>query len=163
MKFTRCLALTGAALVGAAVASGFPRRIGLSASEAAVSLPGDLLMPTADTVLDRGVRIDASPEIVWRVIEQAFEDEEASRILAREENSCLILSVPTPGFEDEGRSGTVVFALLPLTPERTLLHLRERHVAGPESSSVALGARLALESFTAMRMLRDIKRAALGL
>lgn len=160
MKITRCLALTGALLAGAALATGFPKRIGLTASEARVCLPGDLLLPGADTVVDRGVRIDAAPSQVWRVIERAFEDEEESRVLAREEGSCLILSVPTPGFEDEGREGTLVFAILPLTHDRTLLHLRERHLAGPELPPAALQARLGLEAFAAMRTLLDIRRAA---
>lgn len=154
------IALAGAALLAGAIATGFPKRIGLTASEAAVSLPGDLLLPGADAVADRGIRIDAAPEAVWRVIEKAFEDEEESRVLAREEGSCLILSVPTPGFEDEGREGTLVFAILPLTHDRTLLHLRERHTAGPELPSAALQARLGVEALAAMRMLVDIKRAA---
>ena len=41
-----------AAAVGVA-ATGFPRRLGLTASQAAVSLPGDLLVPGADVVADR--------------------------------------------------------------------------------------------------------------
>ena len=48
-----------AAAVGVA-ATGFPRRLGLTASQAAVSLPGDLLVPGADVVADRGIEVPAS-------------------------------------------------------------------------------------------------------
>ena len=52
-----CLSLVGS--VCALAATGFPRRIGLTASQADVSLPGDLLLPGANVVVDRGIAIDA--------------------------------------------------------------------------------------------------------
>lgn len=146
----------------AAWASGFPSRIGLTASEAAVSLPGDLLEPAASVVVDRAVRIDAPPAAVWRVLEAAFEDEDEQRVLARVENEALILRVPAPGLEDEeDLSGTCVFALLPLPNNRTLLHLRERHLSRAELPDALLRALLAVESVSTMRMLAGIRRAAL--
>ena len=50
-----CLSLVGG--VCALAATGFPRRIGLTASQADVSLPGDLLLPGANVVVDRGIAI----------------------------------------------------------------------------------------------------------
>ena len=44
-----CLSLVGG--VCALAATGFPRRIGLTASQADVSLPGDLLLPGANVVV----------------------------------------------------------------------------------------------------------------
>lgn len=160
MKLAHRLALVGLTTVGLALVSGFPKRIGLTASEAAVSLPGDLLLPGADVVVDRGIRIDAPVDRVWRILDAAFEEDDEGRLLAKEENDCLVLSVPTPGFEDEDRTGTCVLALLPLPNGRTLLHLRERHFAGPEAPRALLYAMLGAESPSAMRMLADVKRAA---
>ena len=152
------LGLAGAAL--GAWATGFPKRIGLTASEASVSLPGDLLVPNPGVVVDRGIRIDAPVEAVWRVVEAAYEGDEA-RVVAREENSCLILRVPAPGLGDEDElSGTCVFALLPLPNGRTLLHLRERHASRDDAPDGFLLAILALESVSTMRMLCDIRSAA---
>ena len=53
MKIRHVLALGVLGCAGAICATGFPRRIGLTRSEAAVSLPGDLELPNADVVVDR--------------------------------------------------------------------------------------------------------------
>ena len=45
-----CLSLVAGAC--AVAATGFPRRIGLTASQADVSLPGDLILPGANVVVD---------------------------------------------------------------------------------------------------------------
>lgn len=67
-----------AGLIGAAgaacAATGFPVRTGLTRSQAAVSLPGDLLLPTAPIVADRAVRIRATPERVWPWLTQIGQD-----------------------------------------------------------------------------------------
>ncbi len=162
MRIRCAAALSASALAVAVWATGFPKRIGLTASEAAVSLPGDLIIAAADVVVDRGIRIDADARTVWSVLVGAFEDDEASRVIAREEEEALILAVPTPGLEDEDDlPGTCVFALLPLTNGRTLLHLRERHQScEPDAPKAALWTGLALESVTAMMLLHDIKKAA---
>ena len=49
-----CLSLVAGAC--AVAATGFPRRIGLTASQADVSLPGDLILPGANVVVDRDRR-----------------------------------------------------------------------------------------------------------
>ena len=51
MKIRHVLALGVLGCAGAICATGFPRRIGLTRSEAAVSLPGDLELPNADVVV----------------------------------------------------------------------------------------------------------------
>lgn len=160
MKKRYIAALGLGAIAAAAYVTGFPKRIGLTASEAAVSLPGDLLLPNPGVVVDRGIRIEAPADAVWRVLEQSFEGDE-SRVVAREENSALILRIPAPGLADEDDfSGTCVFALLPLGQGRTLLHMRERHPSREDAPDAALLGVLAAESFSTMRMLSDIRKAA---
>ena len=100
-----CLSLVAGAC--AIAATGFPRRIGLTASQADVSLPGDLILPGANVVVDRGI------------------------------------------------------ALLPLSPSRTLLHIRERHEAQGRDRALAW-AGVAAESASSLSMLRDLRDACVG-
>ncbi|MDC4232974.1 hypothetical protein M3T53_04510 [Actinomyces sp. B33] len=161
MRRRSLIALTAAAACGVA-ASGFPRRLGLTSSQASVSLPGDLLIPDADVVVDRGIEIAAPVEDVWAVLESAFEG--GDQEIAREESDYLLMRAPAPGNaradEDEDEQGTCVVALVPITSGRTLVHLRERHRSGGDR--LALWAGVLAESVSTMLMLRDIRAAVLA-
>lgn len=52
-KFAAGTAAAASAVACVAAATGFPRRVGLTRSEAALSLPGDLLLPVAPVQADR--------------------------------------------------------------------------------------------------------------
>ena len=154
LRTLACLSLIGGAC--ALAASGFPRRIGLTASQADVSLPG------ANVVVDRGVAIDAPASVVWGVLARAFEPEDESTIVDVEEEDHVLMRVAAPGApEGAPASGTCVIALLPLSPSRTLLHIRERHEAsGRELALVWAG--VTAESLSSLSMLRDIREACVG-
>ena len=158
LRTLACLSLIGGAC--ALAASGFPRRIGLTASQADVSLPGDLLLPGANVVVDRGVAIDAPASVVWDVLGRAFEPEDESTIVDVEEEDHVLMRVAAPGAPAGApASGTCVIALLPLS--RTLLHIRERHEAsGRELALVWAG--VTAESLSSLSMLRDIREACVG-
>ena len=79
LRTLACLSLVGG--VCALAATGFPRRIGLTASQADVSLPGDLLLPGANVVVDRGIAIDAPASVVWDVLGHVFEPADESMIM----------------------------------------------------------------------------------
>ncbi len=70
----------------ACLATGFPVRTGLTRSRAAVSLPGDLLLPTAPIVADRAVTIDAPPQRVWPWLTQIGRDHAESSCWTAVEN-----------------------------------------------------------------------------
>ncbi|WP_026460152.1 hypothetical protein [Schaalia suimastitidis] len=154
-------AVLGVAAVACAIrATGFPSRIGLTRSQAALSLPGDLLAPGADVVVDRAIVVHAHPQAVWQVIETAFHAH-GDDVIASEEEDCLILRVPLPGLDhDDDRSGVCTLALLPEANGTTRIHLRERHTSTPDVPAWRLRTLLAAESASAMLMLRDIKAAA---
>lgn len=57
-----------------AAATGWPVRQGLTRSEAAVSLPGDLLLPGATVVADRATTIQAPAASVWPWLTQIGQD-----------------------------------------------------------------------------------------
>ncbi len=67
-KRTKVLGLL-AALGGAAVYLGYPTRRGLTKAQAEVSMPGDLLLPTASYVADRRVEVPLTPQQVWPFVE----------------------------------------------------------------------------------------------
>ena len=57
--------------------------------------------------------------------------------------------------------GATVIALLPLSPSRTLLHIRERHEAsGRELALVWAG--VSAESLSSLSMLRDLREACMA-
>ena len=155
-----CLSLVGGAC--ALAATGFPRRSGLTASQADVSLPGDLLLPGANVVVDRGIAIDAPASVVWDVLGHVFEPaDESSIIEIADEDHVLMHGAAPAAPEDAPASGTCVIALLPLSPSRTLLHIRERHEAhGRERALVWAG--VAAESLSSLSMLRDLRDACLA-
>ena len=147
-----CLSLVAGAC--AVAATGFPRRIGLTASQADVSLPGDLILPGANVVVDRGIAIDAPASVVWDVLGHVFEPEDESTIIDIADEDHILM-------EGAEASGTCVIALLPLSPSRTLLHIRERHVAEGRGRALAW-AGVAAESLSSLSMLRDLRDACVG-
>lgn len=95
-----------------------------------MSLPGDLILPGANVVVDRGIAIDAPASVVWDVLGHVFEPEDESTIIDIEDEDHILMRVAPPAAPEGAQaSGTCVIALLPLSPSRTLLHIRERHVA----------------------------------
>ena len=131
-----CLSLAAGAC--AVAATGFPRRIGLTASQADVSLPGDLILPGANVVVDRGIAIDAPASVVWDVLGHVFEPEDESTIIDIEDEDHILMRVAPPAApEGAEASGTCVISLLPLSPSRTLLHIRERHEAQGRDRALA--------------------------
>ena len=150
LRTLACLSLVAGAC--AVAATGFPRRIGLTASQADVSLPGDLVLPGANVVVDRGIAIDAPASIVWDVLGHVFEPEDESTIIDIEDEDHILMRVAPPGApEGAEASGTCVIALLPLSPSRTLG--RER---------VLVWAGVTAESLSSLSMLRDLRDACVG-
>lgn len=160
LRTLACLTLAGGAC--ALAATGFPRRIGLTSSQADVSLPGDLLLPGANVVVDRGIAIDAPASVVWDVLGHAFEPADESTIIEIADEDHVLMRVAAPGAPEGAlASGTCVIALLPLSPSRTLLHIRERHEAQGRDRALAW-AGVAAESLSSLSMLRDLRDACVG-
>ena len=160
LRTLACLTLAGGAC--ALAATGFPRRIGLTSSQADVSLPGDLLLPGAKVVVDGGISFDAPASVVWDVLGHAFEPADESTIIEIADEDHVLMRVAAPGApEGSPASGTCVIALLPLSPSRTLLHIRERHEAsGRELALVWAG--VSAESLSSLSMLRDLREACMA-
>ena len=96
LRTLACLTLAGGAC--ALAATGFPRRIGLTSSQADVSLPGDLLLPGANVVVDRGIAIDAPASLVWDVLGHAFEPADESTIIEIADEDHVLMRVAAPRY-----------------------------------------------------------------
>lgn len=164
MRVRSAIAVTALAAVAGVAATGFPRRLGLTASQAAVSLPGDLLVPGADVVADRGIEVPAPAALVWEVLDAAFEPDGSVDVVARERGEYLLLRSGGPDSpeEEEGEESSCVIALLPITAGRTLVHIRERHKAG-EGGRARLWARIIAQSWATASLLREIRSASVAL
>lgn len=148
------------AAVGTAAFMGFPHRVGLSVDEAAATLPGDNELPDVDLVIDRGIRIAATPEKVWAVVSAAFHADSADDVVESIENEALVTRVAGPGLGEDDRSGIATIAIRPLGDGEVLLHVRERHQSTPEVSLWKMRVILAAETMSVLGMLGDIKEAA---
>ena len=75
MRHRSALVLPALALAGGGVlATGFPARTGLTRSQAAVSLPGDLVLPGATVIADRATLNSAPAERIWPWLTQLGQD-----------------------------------------------------------------------------------------
>lgn len=126
--------ITGACLLGIAgvaglVASGFPRRVGLTRSEAALSLPGDLVFPQAPIVGDRATSVATPLEALWSETAALVDNYQnawgRSLLLESEEDQYARVWRTVDGEEDWDASLAAV--LLPGVDGRTTLHIRERY------------------------------------
>lgn len=164
MKIRSMVALGGLGAAGLAFATGFPRRIGATRLEAALSLPGDDLLAQAPVVVDRAVDIEATPDTVWAVLHMLLDEEEEMLIRAEVENQSLVLAsadvdrdmVDTAADVD----ATWAFVLTARADGTTRLHLRERHQPHNTAALLAAWADVTASSWTTMRVLYDVKRVA---
>lgn len=145
MRLLRKWALAALGAGAALAYSGFPRRVGVTRSQADLSLPGDLLLPTADVQADRAHEFRASPAELWPAV-LAVEDlyaylwDRPLTVVAEEPGELLILA--TPSHLDDWHA-TLTAALLPSTDGRTVVHLRERYQGKrPLTVTTALAAPL---------------------
>lgn len=163
MRIRSAVVVAALAAAAGAAATGFPRRLGLTASQAAVSLPGDLLVPGADVVADRGIEVPAPAALVWEVLDAAFEPDGSVDVVAREAGEYLLFRSGGPDSpEGEGGESSCVIALLPVSGGRTLVHIRERHKAG-EDGKARLWARIVAQSWATACLLREIRSASMAL
>ena len=133
-KLTKVLLGGAAAGVVALGAFGFPKRVGLTKARAAVSMPGDLVLPSAQSVVDRSVVVEASPQSVWPYVIQLRHDfkdlwDAPVKTEVIEEPNLVIWRTGEPASEDDldlfDASAAVV--LEPVSEHETRIHVRERY------------------------------------
>ena len=142
----RTAIVTAAAVAGLAVYAGFPRRVGATSTDAAQSLPGDLLLPTARFQADRKVVLPGLPsalsasaprirelyEQLWRTeLELAFAGSGAA--LAQSAQSAPLGQTPGALAAWTGQLGQIPVSLAvtftPAPDGQTAVHVRERYDA----------------------------------
>lgn len=130
MRIRTLAALSLVAGACAVAATGFPRRIGLTASQADVSLPGDLILPGANVVVDRGIAIDAPASVVWDVLGHVFEPEDESTIIDIEDEDHILMRVAPPaspeGARPRARASSLCCSCLPRARSCTSVNVTRR-------------------------------------
>lgn len=131
-KWVTACVLGGAGLAGLVAVSGFPARVGLTRSEAALSLPGDLLFPQAPLCADRSGSLPATRADLWPDVLSLAEL--YSDIWSRE----LVLECEEDGYAAIWRTteenaaeweASLSAVLLPGVDGQVTLRLRERYTA----------------------------------
>ena len=149
-KFAKAILLPAAGLAALAY-MGFPARVGLTASQAQVSMPGDLLLPTAAVQGDRAVVASGTPEEVWPLaleLQSLYEDlfDSELAVVYRQAPDLVVWEAVMPARDDDHDQdlfrATVAVALRPVSGG-TMIHVRERYavldgVRGRFAASVVL-------------------------
>ncbi|WP_175955804.1 hypothetical protein [Schaalia sp. Marseille-Q2122] len=164
MGLRTILTLAGVAGAAAIVATGFPKRIGVTRNEAEIVLPGDDILPAASFVTDRAVSIEATPEVVWSVLKNVVQEDDDMSVVIDDENAALVLASAEVAVDEHGTAkdvdATWAFVLIPEDVNRTRLHLRERHQPHCMTAQAACWADATFMSLMTMNILRDIKLLA---
>lgn len=123
--------VVGAGLGAAMWTSGWPRRVGLTKSEALLSLPGDLLIPMSAYQADRVIRVNGDPAGYWAELlrlEERYESLWGRPLdLAFEEGDCAAWVTP-----DDGSSpwtASLSISAIPDVDGTGILWVRERYSA----------------------------------
>lgn len=145
--------------------SGFPGRIGLTKTQAQISLPGDLVLPTAQLQADRAHSFAASSQDLWPdlslLIELYTEVWERDLVLVYEEKDQVLVwktaddscADESCGSDDHSHGhqwqASLTAALVPGPDGQTVVHLRERYqYEGKEAGFECQVFRLALAAVT---------------
>lgn len=132
-KTTKALLASGLLAAGVGY-SGFPKRVGLTKAQALVSMPGDLVLPSAEIQVDRMVTAEASPQSVWPYVIQLRHDYKdlwdapvATEIV--EEPDLVVWRTGSPAKEGEEElfDATAAVQLQPGPDGTTQIHVRERY------------------------------------
>jgi hypothetical protein len=154
--------LGASALVGSATAvallSGLPSRVGLTKSEANLSLPGDLIVPQAELQADRGITLKGSVSRYWSElmrIEELYEALWERELDLKYEVSGEILVWETAKDESQPWHGTLAVVAIPGVDGTFRLRVRERYSVSTYHTRGVRRASMVMAPF----MLSRVKRA----
>lgn len=137
-KFGRNVALAAAAAGGGlAVATGFPSRIGVTKTDGALSLPGDLIFPAAKVIANQARAFGASPAQLWPglfYVEEFFSGlwRRDLELVYEEPRQLLVWKTQGGG---GGWQASCAAALIPGPDGTTVVRLRQRHAADTRAAT----------------------------
>lgn len=140
---------------------GFPTREGLTKSHARVSMPGDLLLPSAKMQADRAATLEAPPSRAWALtadVKDLYEDMLGVPLdLVYEDAPNLAVwqtSSPLKDGDTELFQASVALTMTPVG-EETEVHVRERYLT---SQTVKGKVAAALEMVTSSVLVPSVLR-----
>lgn len=165
-KFAKAM-LAGGAVAGLVAASGFPRRMGLTKAQSLVSMPGDLVLPAAQTQVDRAITVNVQPESVWPYVIQLRHDyrdlwDTPLEVEVIDEPHLVVWKTGRPAEDPSAElfNATAAILLEPSVDGSTRIHVRERYQYLSGKGRVAVGVVTAASAVTIWGRLRKIRRAA---
>ena len=124
--------LLGVGTLGAlALASGFPARLGLTRAQVLVSMPGDLVLPTATLKADRVATLPGTPEDVWPLahdVVATYEDLWGQPLDVVYEEVPNLLVVATNKPSEDAIDASLAIRFNCGADQTTTMHVRERYL-----------------------------------
>lgn len=125
----------GVSVAVSLVASGYPTRVGLTKSQALISLPGDLVLPTAQVQADRAIAVKGTPEDAWPLLLELGQVYSnlwglpLEEVYMEEPRLLVLRSTQPTGADalDQLWTASVALTLDPSTDGTTTVHVRERY------------------------------------
>ncbi|MFZ1381177.1 MAG: hypothetical protein WAS54_00125 [Scrofimicrobium sp.] len=153
--------------VGALVLSGFPRRSGLTVSQSLVSMPGDMVLPTAPLQADRVVTLGAAADEVWPLVEDlatAYADlwDVPLETVYESENELLVVqtderSVDEDPVEAHWRASLAI-RLIPGVDGTVSIRIRERYLPNGVAGKTAAYSAMILSAVLVKKWLRGSRK-----
>lgn len=164
-KIVAALAVGGG--IGALVVGGFPRRSGLTAAQSLVSMPGDMLLPTAPIQADRAGTLGAAADEVWPLVEDlatAYADlwDVPLQTVYESENELLVVQTDERSVdEDPGEAywrASLAIRLIPGVDGTVTVQIRERYLPNGTAGKTAAYSAMILSAVLVKKWLRGSRK-----
>lgn len=161
-KVLAALAIGGG--IGALVVGGFPRRSGLTAAQSLVSMPGDMVIPTASFQADRVGTLNAGPDVVWPLVEDlatAYADlwDVPLQTVYSVENELLVVETDEQVVGEDPDNvywrASLAIRLVPGVDGTVTVQVRERYLPNGTSGKAAAYGSMVLSAYLVRKWLHS--------
>ncbi|WRS30036.1 hypothetical protein U6G28_11100 [Actinomycetaceae bacterium MB13-C1-2] len=164
-KFLLSLGLS--AVATALVVSGFPRRSGLTAAQSLVSMPGDMVLPTAPVQADRAGTLAATADEVWPLVEDlatAYADlwDVPLQTVYESENELLVVQTDERSVDENPNEAywraSLAIRLIPSVDGTVTVQIRERYLPNGAAGKTAAYSAMILSAVLVKKWLRGSRK-----
>ncbi len=157
---------------GGVLASGFPGRVGLTKAQALVSMPGDLILATANASADRVATFEASREVIWPFVEDLLSEyadlwDVPLQVVYREDGELVAVVTDFLSIDQDPNEayfqGSVAVRLTAPSDQSCSVHVRERYLSSGTRPAVAVRVAMSKSALTFKRWAGRVRRELRGL
>ncbi len=158
---------TALGVAGGLAASGFPNRVGLTRAQALVSMPGDLILPTATVQADRVAVFEASPSVVWPFVQELLDDyadlwEIPLQVAYRRDGELLALVSDFESIDQDPAEidfqASLAVRLAASQDQSCFVHVRERYESSGLRPAVLIRGTMAVSAVTFKRWVAQVRK-----